>query len=111
MITDKKALDALLQVQHHFAAGMYCKLSWLERGRPVAKHKHSFDHDSVLVIGKVELDVDGHRSVIEGPVIVPIRANRAHTVTPLTDALWACVHETDETDPEKIDHVLMEKGG
>lgn len=108
MTTDKREIDAMLQVQHFFSAGWYCKLSWLPKGVPCAKHTHSFSHDSVLVIGTVELEVDGDKRTLTGPCIVRVEAGKAHVVTPRTDALWGCVHETDEADPERIDHVLTE---
>jgi hypothetical protein len=27
----------------------------------------------------------------------------------LEDAVWFCIHATDETDPEKVDKVLIER--
>ena len=34
-----------------------------------------------------------------------------HEVTSITDAYWVCIHATNEIDPEKIDHSLVDQDG
>lgn len=96
-----------VDIVHHFSGGVYAKETRIPAGRSLMQHKHVYPHLSFLMSGWVLLNVDGENSEIKGPAILEIKAGSAHQVTALTDVVWACVHATDETDPEKVDSGLI----
>lgn len=97
-----------LTVKHHFIGGIYTKEMHMPVGYWFEQHRHSFDHQSVLVSGRVILEVEGERTELEGPAIVNVKAKRSHTIIPLTPVVWLCQHVTSCTDPEDIDREVID---
>lgn len=106
------ALDpyAHMQVEHGFGGGVYAKQCLLPPGFVFDQHRHSFDHLSVLASGTARITVDGVTTEHTGPQMIIIKADKVHSVEPITPVLWYCIHKTDCTDPEDIDHELIEPG-
>jgi hypothetical protein len=99
--------DMGVGLRHHFGAGTYAKETHIPAGVVLVQHKHSFGHLSILASGRV-LVTDPKGSIEHvGPCALLIKANVAHEVCALTDAVWFCIHATGETDPDKIDHELV----
>jgi quercetin dioxygenase-like cupin family protein len=73
-------------------AGMFVKQVTLKAGQCVIKHKHDYDHLSILLSGSVILETDEYLKELEGPTSVVIKAGLFHKVTTMTDAVWLCVH-------------------
>ena len=97
-----------LNIVHHFSSGVYAKQMELPAGHFAITHKHTFDHMSILAKGMVNVTCDGVQETHHAPDVVTIKAGVAHKIHALTDSVWFCVHQTDETDPAKIDHTLIE---
>jgi len=97
-------------IKHHFTAGIYIREDELRAQHSVETHKHNYDHLGILGSGRAAVELDRHVTVYEGPCVVEIKAGKEHRITALTDITWFCVHATSETDPDKIDRVLI-KGG
>ena len=97
-----------LTVKHHFNGGIYTKEIHLPVGYSFPQHRHSFDHQSVLVSGSAVVEVDGIATEHTGPAILNITAKKVHTITPLTPVVWLCQHVTFCTDPEDIDAELID---
>jgi quercetin dioxygenase-like cupin family protein len=106
-----------LGIHHHFADHLYAKEMRIEAGFRVEKHKHDYTHLSILGKGRVEVrtweaDQDAvtvHRQEYKAPACIEIKANVMHQITALTNAVWYCIHATDETDPARVDEVLIER--
>ncbi len=98
-----------LAIDHHFLPGLYCKLSRIDAGQHLKQHVHTYDHASHLVKGTAALSVDGGVTwhVHTAPKTLLIVAGIAHEVMAITDIDWYCAHITDETDPDKVDEVLI----
>lgn len=94
-------------IVHHFGGGVYAKETRIPAGVKLTQHRHTFDHLSILAVGRVVVAVDGQQKTFDGPACIEIKAGKAHEVTALTDATWFCVHATSETDHEKVDHELI----
>jgi hypothetical protein len=94
-------------VHHHFAGGVYAKETRIPAGHFVVSHKHPYDHLSILAAGRVRLEWAGEVRYLHGPIGVEIKKGVEHKVTALTDAVWYCIHATAETDPEKVDGVIL----
>ena len=111
-ITDPAAIAEQLGVQHHFLPHLYAKEMHIKAGTAVGKHTHDFTHVSVLAKGRVRVIVrnDALRAPVSFIAAAPhhftIDAGSEHEIHALEDSVWYCIHVTDETDPEKIDHTL-----
>jgi len=97
-----------MRIVHHFGGGVYVKETFFDAGESGEKHMHGFDHLSTLVAGRVRLHVDDVALVLAGPAVLTIKANKAHRVEAITDAIWHCTHATDCTDPAQVDERIME---
>ena len=95
-----------IDLRHHFSGGVYAKETRIPMGKKLLQHKHPFDHMSILASGEVLVRAGGWVEKMKGPAVIDMKAGISHEVEALTDAIWFCVHKTDETDPDKIDHVL-----
>jgi len=98
-----------LGIQHHFADGLYAKQMMLPAAHFAVTHAHEYDHLSILSSGRVLVDVDGKTSEYTSPACILIKAGEHHKITAIEDAVWFCVHATDETDPDKVDEVLIRR--
>ena len=47
--------------------------------------------------------------IFEAPACLEIKAGVIHGVKAITDCVWFCIHATTETDPNKVDEVLIER--
>lgn len=98
-----------LKIRHHFRDGMYMKEMVLPARHMAHSHKHNFDHFSFVTKGRVQVEVDGVTTTLDGPDCILIKADAVHKITAITDTTWYCIHATTETDPDKIDHTLIKE--
>ena len=96
-----------LDITHHFGGGVYAKEARIPAGTLATQHVHSFDHLSLLASGRVVVSVEGHGTEYSAPACLKIEAGKAHSVYAMTDAVWFCIHSTEETDPAKVDQGLI----
>lgn len=96
-----------LGIVHHFSAGLYARQMLLPAGHFAVTHAHEYDHLSILASGHVLVDVDGAITDLKAPACIEIKAGKHHRITAVEDAIWFCIHATDETDVERIDEVLI----
>lgn len=95
---------------HHFSEGLYAKQMAIPKGSIACQHKHNYDHLSILAQGKVRVLFDN--DVVEtytAPSCINIVKNVNHTILALEDSVWFCIHQTEETDVDKVDQVLIKK--
>lgn len=106
-----KDFEALgIDLMHHMpddGSGVYIKQTRIPAGVKLQMHTHTFTHKSVLCSGKVLLRVDGEILPVQGPAVLTVKEGQAHEVEAVTEAVWLCIHATDELDPERIDHTLV----
>lgn len=101
------SIDIDLGVVHHFSAGLYAKQMQIPAGHFAVTHAHAYDHLSILAKGHATVEVDGEVTEYQAPACICIAAGKHHQVIALTDIVWFCIHATDETDPDKVDEVLI----
>ena len=99
-------------IHHHFigqdqARGVYAKELHIPAGFTLVSHRHHYDHLSVLASGRICLTVAGNHQYLTGPLAVTIEAGKDHTLRAITDAVWFCIHPTEETDPSRVDEVIL----
>lgn len=90
-------------IDHHFGGGVYIKRTFIPVGVKLTQHSHKYDHLSVLAQGTVVVSINGRGRSVVAPAIVTIEAGKKHDVMAITDAVWLCIHATDEIDPNVID--------
>ena len=108
-LTDDVLAANGVQVEHHFADGVYIKETHIKAGTSLAKHTHDYTHLSVLVSGAARVEIGGVDHIYSGFHVLTIEAGVPHKVTAITDAIWLCVHATDDTNPNTVDISLMSK--
>ncbi len=101
-------------IRHHFVAqdqakGVYAKEILIPAGYTLVSHKHTYDHLSILASGEVLLTFGKAKGIVSGPAALVIDAGVHHTVHALTDAVWFCIHPTDETNAAAVDATLIMK--
>jgi quercetin dioxygenase-like cupin family protein len=95
---------------HHFSDGLYAKQVHIPANYIVGGHKHAYSHLSILAQGTVIVQAGTKQTEYTAPACIDIKAGIEHKVFAKTDAVWYCVHATEETDVGKIDEVLVGKG-
>jgi len=95
-----------LEYKKHLYNGIYTLQISIPKGVLLQQHKHKYSHTSILSSGKVIVSANGVKSTYEGPKILELDAGVNHSVYAVTDAVWNCIHKTDETDIDKIDDSL-----
>ena len=100
-----------LGTQHHFSSGLYAKQMHLPKDYFAVSHAHNYDHLSILAKGKVIVRTDNGENTYSAPVCIEIKKGLHHSITALEDAVWFCIHATDETDADLVDEVLIMKEG
>ena len=97
-----------LRTVHHFSEGVYAKQMHLPKGHVAVSHKHAYSHLSILAGGAAVVETDDGSKIYRAPACIEIKAGMHHQITALEDVTWFCVHATDETDPDKVDRVLIQ---
>ena len=102
-----------IEVSHFMpddGSGVYLKGIFIPAGKMVKNHSHTFTHKSFLAFGEVAIVCDGGQPTkVFGPTALTIKQGIQHEINAITDAYWVCIHATDELDPEKIDHSLVDQ--
>lgn len=92
---------------HHFSDSIYAKGMELPKGHVALSHRHSYSHLSCLAKGKCIVYTDNTKETYTAPAMIEIKAGVEHQIEALEDVMWYCIHATEETDPEKIDRVVI----
>ena len=71
-------------------------------------HEHHFDHVTLLVQGKVLVEVDGYEpKEFQAPTFIVIKKDKQHKITSLTDnVLYYCVFALRDKDGEVLEEVF-----
>ncbi len=101
------AIDIDLQIQHHFSDGVYARQMKLPAGHFAVTHAHTYDHLSILASGEVTVEIDNVKVIYKAPAVITILAGCNHRIEARQDAVWFCIHATDEKDPVRLDEVLI----
>lgn len=103
-------------IRHHFtgqdqARGVYAKELHIPAGYDLLSHVHEYDHLSILASGKVLWTAgDIETRAITGPHALIVESGVEHKLHALTDAVWFCIHPTDETDLGEVDAAILKRG-
>ena len=105
---------AMPMVQLSLISNLWIKLMTFENVGDVNEgHKHIFDHPTLLVKGKMEVDVEGHKSIFIAPHIIFIAREKIHTLTALEEGtVAACIHAIRDGDriEDIVDPSMLPEG-
>ena len=92
-------LKNLAKIKHIFSPNVYIKAFFVPASiRLVTKEFHE-DHVTILAKGSVLMeDPQGKKIKYVAPVAIKLKAHSRYRVVTLEEAVWYCVHPTDETD-------------
>jgi len=73
-------------------------------------HKHYFDHVTLLVKGKVQVQVEGHDAKeFTAPTFIIIKKELEHKITALTDdVVYYCVFALRDNDGNVVDEMFAD---
>lgn len=99
-----------------FIGGTYIKKFELKANTAIVQHKHTYDHASILAVGRVRIRIDNVWHYREAPAVISIAAGEEHLVVAETDVVWFCIHAVDEAtdayknqDPHATDGLIIVK--
>ena len=98
-------------IYHHFIAeAVYLREMNVPDGYHVKKHKHAFDHVSLLTKGCVIVEKEGKQETYYAPSYIFIEQGIEHEITAVNGPVqWFCVNITTCMDVDNIDEVLIGK--
>lgn len=95
---------------HHFCGGVYAKECVIKEGFEIRQHAHTYDHMSILAQGCAVVWRGEEQETYYAPTVIEMPAGIEHAIEAVNgDAVWYCIHKTDETDVTKVDDVLIQK--
>ena len=97
-----------IEVKHLFVDGLYTMEHFIPKGASVLTHSHNFSHTSILASGSVILTVDNVPTHLIAPQVLRVEAHKHHSIFAEEDTVWMCQHITDETDVDKIEHLVID---
>lgn len=81
-------------------SNLWIKLMTFEKAGDVHEgHRHTFDHPTLLVKGRLQVDLEGAVSVFDAPHIIFIAREQVHMLTALeAGTVAACIHALRDGD-------------
>lgn len=98
-----------INTNHHFNSGVYAREMHLPKGWQAESHKHKFDHMSILASGHVIVMVDEEKEEYIAPCVLNVQAGKIHSIYAIEEAVWFCVHATEEKDMLTLEKILIEE--
>lgn len=95
------------QIRHHFSDNVYAKEMHLSANHKAMSHKHLYSHLSIVGKGNCIVRVGNESKEYSAGDCIVIAAGLEHEIFAITDTVWFCIHATKETDPAKIDNVVI----
>jgi hypothetical protein len=100
--------QAVLDTEHFFADGMYCRVLPRPAGTLIVGKVHRKEHFYVVCSGTVRVTTDEGVKDVTGPQVIVSRPGAKRAVLALTDATCLTVHRTQSMDLDEIESELIE---
>ena len=95
----RPSLKDLAKIKHIFGPRVYVKAFFVPKGITVVTKAFLEDHVTILAQGTVVVeDPDGVKTKYLAPAHTVFQQATRYRCTCLEDAVWYCVHPTEETD-------------
>jgi quercetin dioxygenase-like cupin family protein len=91
--------------------GVFIKSMVFTRGQVVLTHKHNYDHQTLLAVGKLRVSIAEKSVIYTAPTIIVIEAGKAHFLEGLAEQTVAyCIHAvTGSDDLDDADPLVMNR--
>lgn len=86
--------------------GIYTLEIIIPKGGYVKQHSHQYEHTSILAQGRVDVIADGVKSTLVAPTVLSLKEGVNHEIIAYEDSIWYCIHQTSETDINKVEDSL-----
>jgi hypothetical protein len=99
-------VNAMKQHELGFFGNIWVRQNELQNvGETFQGHKHKFDHVTLLVSGKVSVEIEGYpKKEFTAPTFIVVRKEHMHKITALTDdVIYYCVFALRDIDGEVMD--------
>jgi len=95
----RPSLKDLAKIKHIFGPSVYIKAFFVPQGITVVTKAFLEDHVTILAQGTVVVeDPDGFKTKYVAPAHTVFQQATRYRCTCIEDAVWYCVHPTQETD-------------
>jgi hypothetical protein len=95
----RPSLKDLAKIKHIFGPSVYVKAFFVPQGITVVTKAFLDDHVTILAQGTVVVeDPDGVKTKYVAPAHTVFQQATRYRCTCIEDAVWYCVHPTEETD-------------
>jgi quercetin dioxygenase-like cupin family protein len=91
---------------------VYTRMMVFEKvGDVMEGHSHTYDHPTLLAVGKVEVDYEGATTIFEAPTVIYIQAGIAHKLTALENNTVAfCIHALRDNEGNILSPDMIPNG-
>jgi len=100
---NRPSLKDVAKIKHIFGPNVYIKAFFVPKGLTAITKAFREDHVTILAHGSVVVeDPDGERVKYDAPAHTVFLENTRYRCTCIEDAVWYCIHPTDETDQDVL---------
>jgi len=96
-----------LPVKHYFSNGVYCRELFIPAGMMLTGKIHKTEHISIMLKGRMMVLKDGEPVEVVGPMTEVVKPGIKRVGVAIEDTTWITVHQTDETDVDKLEDMLV----
>jgi hypothetical protein len=96
-----------IDVQHHFAHGVYAREMFMPKGTLVSGKIHKFSQVNILSSGDVSVLTENGEMRFKAPATIVAPAGSKRLLYAHEDATWTTIIGTHETDVNKIEDALV----
>ena len=101
--------QAICDLEHMFAPGVYMRMIHLPAGSMILGHEHKTEHFNILLSGSGSTLSEGKIIELKAPMIFKSGAGAQKLILVVEPMLWLTVHESRETNIEKLEDMLVVK--
>ena len=92
-----------------FAPGVYLREVFMPAGALIIGHEHKTEHFNIVLTGAALVAIDGKVEEIVAPATFVSKPGVRKVLLIIEDMTWQTVHPTTETDPAKLEEMLIVK--
>jgi hypothetical protein len=101
--SNRPSLKDVAKIKHIFGPNVYIKAFFVPKGLTAITKAFREDHVTILAHGSVVVeDPAGERVKYDAPAHTVFLENTRYRCTCIEDAVWYCIHPTDETDQDVL---------
>ena len=96
-------------VVHNFSKGVYTRTVFMPAGSIIVGKLHKTRHLNIILSGKARVWMDNKMLDIGAPDILESKEGCRKILYIVEDMYWTTIHQTDETDLDKLEEELIEE--